>query len=93
VADLVREHAVTRVVVGEPRSMDGSRGTRAEAALDFAEALRNALDVPVDLQDERLSTVEGTKRLREAGVPSRRSKRVVDAAAAQVILQAWLDAR
>jgi len=91
IADLVAEHAAVLVVLGEPVSMDGSRGTRATHAASFAEALRAFLDVPVVLHDERLSTVEAERSLREAGVTGRRRRSVVDAAAAQIILQAWLD--
>ncbi len=91
IADLVAEHAAVLVVLGEPVSMDGSRGTRASHAASFAEALRAFLDVPVVLHDERLSTVEAERSLREAGVTGRRRRSVVDAAAAQIILQAWLD--
>ena len=58
----------------------------------FAEALRRFLDVPVELQDERLSTVEAERALREAGVGGRERRGVVDRSAATVILQAWLDA-
>ncbi len=91
IADLVAEHGAVMVVMGEPVSMDGSRGTRASHAASFAEALRAFLDVPVVLHDERLSTVEAERSLREAGVTGRRRRSVVDAAAAQIILQAWLD--
>ena len=93
VADLVREHDVTLVVIGEPISLDGVRRERATHAANFAEALRAVLTVPVTLHDERLSTVEAERSLRRAGVSGRRRRSVVDAAAAQVILQAWLDAR
>jgi len=91
IAALVQEHQVTVVVVGLPLSMSGARGTRAAHAERFAEALRAVLDVPVELQDERLSTVEAERELRGAGLsgPSRRA--VVDRSAATVILQAWLD--
>jgi len=92
VADLVREHDVTLVVIGEPVSLDGVRRERATHAANFAEALRAILAVPVVLHDERLSTVEAERSLREAGVGGRRRRSVIDAAAAQVILQAWLDA-
>jgi putative Holliday junction resolvase len=92
IAALVAEHDVTLVVLGHPRSKDGSRGARAVLAETFADTLRGFLTVPVELQDERLSTVEAERGLRQAGVkgPDRRS--VIDAAAAQVILQSWLDA-
>jgi putative holliday junction resolvase len=92
VADLVREHDVTLVVIGEPVSLDGVRRARATHAANFADALRAMLTVPVALHDERLSTVEAERSLRTAGVTGSRRRSVVDAVAAQVILQAWLDA-
>lgn len=92
VADLVREHDVTLVVIGEPVSLDGERRARATHAANFADALRAMLTVPVVLHDERFSTVEAERSLRAAGVTGARRRSVVDAAAAQVILQSWLDA-
>src|SRR5438105_604356 len=92
VADLIREHDVTLVVIGEPISLDGVRRDRATHAGNFADALRAMLTVPVILHDERFSTVEAERSLRDAGVTGRRRRSVVDAAAAQVILQSWLDA-
>jgi putative pre-16S rRNA nuclease len=91
VADLVAEHDVRLVVIGEPISLDGTRGDRATHAANFAQALGAFLDVPVVLHDERFSTVEAERSLRDAGVPGRRRRAVIDAAAAQVVLQAWLD--
>ena len=72
--------------------MSGARGSAAHKAEVFAGALRDALEIPVDLQDERLSTVEAERGLREAGVSGADRRRVVDRSAATVILQAWLDA-
>lgn len=92
IAALVRELGVTAVVVGHPRSMSGASGPRATQAEAFADALRAAVQVPVELQDERLSTVEAERALREAGVSGRRRRQVVDQTAATVILGAWLDA-
>jgi len=92
IADLVREHEVTLVVIGEPVSLDGVRRERATHAANFADAMRGLLEVPVALHDERLSTVEAERSLRAAGVDRKRRRSVVDAAAAQVILQSWLDA-
>jgi putative Holliday junction resolvase len=93
IAALVAEHDVALVVLGHPRSMDGSRGTRAVLAETFADTLRSFLTVPVELQDERLSTVEAERGLRQAGVKGPDRRAVIDAAAARVILQSWLDAR
>jgi putative Holliday junction resolvase len=67
VASLVREHDVTLVVVGHPLLLSGEAGQRARHAEAFTEALRSFLDVPVVLHDERLSTVEAERALREAG--------------------------
>jgi putative Holliday junction resolvase len=92
VAALVEEHAATTVVVGLPLSMSGERGSAAVKAASFAGALRSILTVPVELQDERLSTVEAERGLRDAGVTGRERRKVVDRTAATVILQAWLDA-
>ncbi len=92
VAGLVRELEATAVVVGHPRSMSGASGSRAQQAEAFAEALRAVVHVPVELQDERLSSVEAERSLRAAGLDGRRRRGVVDEAAATVILNAWLDA-
>lgn len=91
IAELVREHEVAAVVIGEPLSMDGTRGQRAGHAAAFADAVRGLLDVPVLLHDERLSTVEAQRGLRAAGVSAKRQRSVIDASAALIILQSWLD--
>jgi putative Holliday junction resolvase len=93
IAALVREQGVTAVVVGEPLLMSGEAGEAARHAREFADALRAVLDVPVELFDERLTTVEAERRLADAGVDGRRRRGVVDQVAAALILQAYLDAR
>jgi putative pre-16S rRNA nuclease len=92
IAALVDEHTVTAVVLGHPLLLSGERGDRARHAERFADALRSVVAVPVVLQDERLSTSEADRALREAGASGRDRRRVVDRSAATVILQAWLDA-
>jgi len=92
IASLVDENEVTLVVVGHPLLMSGESGARAAHAERFAEALRSILPVPVVLQDERLSTAEAERALREAGAGGRDRRRAVDRSAATVILQAYLDA-
>jgi putative holliday junction resolvase len=91
VAELVRQNDAVLVVVGLPLSMSGSGGSAASHAEAFAEALRATLAIPVELHDERLSTVEAERSLRQAGITGRKRRGVVDAAAAQVILQSWLE--
>ncbi len=91
IAALVRDNEVTLVVVGHPLTMSGGPGTRARHAEEFVSALRQVLPVPVVLQDERLSTVEAERALRESGADGRDRRRSVDRSAAAVILQSYLD--
>jgi putative Holliday junction resolvase len=91
IADLVREHNVTLVVVGHALLLSGDAGERAHHAERFAAALTGLLEIPVLLQDERLSTVEAERALRQTGASGRDRRRAVDRSAATVILQAWLD--
>lgn len=85
---LIAAEAPERIVVGEPRSLSGERGPQARAAAGFAGRLRARVDVPVDLWDERLTTVEASRRGREGG-----SRADIDSLAACVLLEAYLAAR
>jgi len=91
IGEVAREYEVTRAVVGLPLNMDGSEGPSARFARGFAAKLGEALGVPVELQDERLSTFEASDRLRGQGLSARDQKGLIDAESAAVILQAWLD--
>lgn len=90
-AAIAKEKEVGRIVVGLPRRMDGSYGPEAKAARVLASQLRKAAKLPVALMDERLTTVEAERSLREGGVhgPSRRQR--VDRVAATLLLQSHLD--
>ncbi|MEJ3654843.1 Holliday junction resolvase RuvX [Actinomycetes bacterium KLBMP 9759] len=91
IAALVAEHEVVGIVVGLPRSLSGAEGRAAVIAREFAAELAAAVPVPVELSDERLTTVVATRQLRERGVKGRKQRAVVDQAAAVAILQGWLD--
>ncbi|MEE9203256.1 MAG: Holliday junction resolvase RuvX [Dehalococcoidia bacterium] len=98
VARLVAEHGAGGVVVGLPRSLSGATGTQAERVLTFVAALKQKLGVPVHTYDERLSTVVAERRQREVGKPGKKGKggrgvpkKHLDAEAAAVILQGYLD--
>jgi putative Holliday junction resolvase len=71
---LVVERGIERIVVGLPLHMNGSRGPEAEAAEQFAGQLAEATGLPVDLFDERWTTLEAERALRESGTPRRREK-------------------
>ncbi|GEJ58005.1 Holliday junction resolvase RuvX [Anaeromyxobacter diazotrophicus] len=90
---VVAEWEVTRAVVGLPLNMDGTEGGSARLARAFAAKLADELGLAVELFDERLSTFEASVRLRERGLSARAQRSVIDAEAAAVILQTWLDAR
>ncbi len=90
VARMVAETGATEVVVGHPLSLSGERGPAAHKAEEFADGLRLILNVPVHLQDERLSTAEAERGLRAAGARGRRQREAVDQAAASIFLEAFL---
>jgi putative Holliday junction resolvase len=93
VAALVAEHGAASVVVGLPRSLSGEQGPAADRARTYASVLAARIaPVPVRLVDERLSTVEAHRALRDSGLAGRRQRAVVDQAAAVLILQSALDA-
>lgn len=93
IAALVGERDVVEVVVGLPRHLSGTEGESARVARAYAAELAAKIGpVPVRLVDERLTTVESHRTLRESGVSGRSARAVVDQAAAVLILQSALDA-
>ena len=95
VRETVEELGAVRVVVGLPLRLSGERGPAAQAAEAEVEKLRAVLAVPVELLDERLTTVTASRSLQTAGMSSRRQRRGgrIDQEAAAVLLQSWLDRR
>ncbi len=96
VVRLVEQYEVETVVVGYPRSLDGTTGLQAQKVEQFVagltEVLSSAKDhVPVLLWDERLSTVSADRLMSEAGLKGKKKRERLDAAAAAVILQDYLD--
>lgn len=94
IGELVREHGVAHIVVGLPIHMTGRRGPEAKEAERFAAALASATALPVDLVDERWTTVEAERSLREmgqVGKKGRRRRQHVDAVAASLLLRTFLD--
>lgn len=91
VLKLAEEEGAEAVVVGVPYSLSGTLGPQGEKVMAFVQALRARSAVPVDTWDERLSTFEAERLLRQAGRKPSREKARADAAAAAVILQSYLD--
>ena len=90
---VVGDYEVEVAVVGLPLNMDGTEGASARMCRAWAARLAAALGIRVELRDERLTTFEAEQRLRERGLSAREQRSVIDAEAAAVILQGWLDAR
>lgn len=88
---VAQENDVERVVVGFPIHMSGQEGDEAERARNFAAELEVALGLPVELVDERLSSVEAERQLSESRVRRGRWRERLDAIAAAVVLQGYLD--
>ena len=86
---IINQHQAEQIIVGLPRSMDGSIGKQAEKVKAFTRELCNHTKVPVEFRDERLSTVLANRLMRE--VKKTREKGRRDAIAAALILQSYLD--
>lgn len=93
IAAQAAEKGVGTIVVGLPRNMDGSEGDSAKNARAFAEALRALVSVPVEMRDERGTTITAHGYLNETDTRGKKRKAVVDAVAATIILQDYLDYR
>lgn len=93
ISELVKQYEVTEIVVGLPKNMNGTIGPRGEICIEFAERLKNILSIPVQLWDERLTTVSAERTLIEADVSRKKRKKVIDKMAAGLILQGYLDRR
>lgn len=93
IAQLVNEHEVSEIVVGLPKNMNGTVGPRGEISMAFADELKEMLNIPVHLWDERLTTVAAEKTLLEADVSRKKRKLVIDKMAATLILQNYLDSK
>jgi len=92
-ARVIRQYEVRELVVGHPLRMSGTEGVQAERMQRFAEELRRRFRLPVHLWDERLTSAEANRILRETEMSIRRRGQVVDRMAAVLILQSWMESR
>ena len=93
IAALAEKEGATLILLGLPRHMNGSLGEAAEKVQAFAAALGSATAIPLELVDERLTTVQAGRQLHESGRNTRKQRDKIDSEAAAVLLQGWLDAR
>ena len=89
---MVKEYRVDRFVVGLPKNMNNTSGPRVEASQAYGKRLEELFNLPVEYQDERLTTVAAERMLIEqADISRNKRKKVIDKLAAQLILQNYLD--
>lgn len=87
---LFDEYLPIAIYVGEPRQLSGEQGVAVDKAKDFAEVLGKNFEIPIHFVDERLSTVDAARKLRESGKSARDSKALIDSMAAVAILESGL---
>lgn len=90
---VIREYDVREIVVGLPLRMSGAEGTQAEKIRAFADDLRKRFQLPVHLWDERLTSAEANRLLRETELSIDKRGKAVDRMAAILILQGWMESR
>lgn len=93
ICKIVQENEIGEIVMGLPRNMDGSEGPRAELCREFAQQVEEAAGIPVKLWDERRTTVEAHNILSEHNYHGKKRKNTVDAVAASLILEGYLNFR
>ena len=89
--EIIREYGIEKIIVGLPKNMNGTIGPRGEISLQFAKLLKNRFSLPVELWDERLTTMAAERILLTADVSRKKRKKVIDKMAASLILQSYLD--
>ena len=92
-AAVIKDYAVVAIVVGYPLRLSGAEGTQSQKMQLFAEELRKKFGLPVHLWDERLTSSQANRLMREAEVSIKKRGAAVDRMAATLILQSWMEAR
>ncbi len=93
IGTILREYSVDTVLMGLPLHMGGEEGTQAKRARLFAEKIRERLEVPVEMWDERMTTVQAERHLIASGVRREKRKEIRDSLSAVFLLQSALDYR
>lgn len=90
-ATIASERGVSLFLLGDPIHLSGERGTQSQAVREFAARLQERTSIPVEFWDERFTTVQAERVLRESGISSRKRSRAVDRLAAVLLLENFLD--
>lgn len=90
ISEVAKERGVQKIVVGLPKNMDGTEGFRAQSCRAFAKQLHEQCALPIDFQDERLTTVAAHRALNVTNTRGKKRKAVIDAVSAVMILEDYL---
>ena len=93
IVNIAIEKKAEKIVIGLPKNMDGSKGFRAYACEELGEVIKTLTEIPIVFWDERLTTVSAHKILNDNNIRGKKRKNVVDAVAADIILQDYIDSR
>ena len=93
IKELALEYNVSEIVIGIPKNMNGTLGFMAEEVKEFAKEIKKKISIPVELQDERLSSKAAERTLLEGDVSRKKRKEVIDKMAAVYLLQGYLDSK
>lgn len=88
---IIEQEKIEKLVLGLPKNMNNTIGESAERCLNFKKIIEDNLNIPVEMQDERLTTVEATNYMIEANMSRKKRKQKIDSLAANIILQTYLD--
>lgn len=87
----IKDYGVSKVIIGMPFNMNGTKGSSAKLAEEFAALLKKEIPIDIEMVDERLTTAEGERILLEADISRKKRKLATDRIASQLILQTYLD--
>lgn len=93
IVEAAKEHKAEEIVIGNPKNMNGTEGSRSELCKKLADDISVLIEVPVKLWDERQTTVQATTYLNQTNVRGKKRKNVIDAVAATIILENYLEFR
>lgn len=93
IIETATENKVEEIVIGNPKNMDGTEGSRSELCKKLADKITELSDIPIKLWDERQTTVQATTYLNQTNVRGKKRKNVIDAVAATIILENYLEFR
>jgi putative holliday junction resolvase len=93
IISILKDNDIERIVIGLPLNLKGKYTQKTREVKDFSKKLKKSISIPVDMWDERLSTVSAERTLRESNIKAKKQRNKIDSVAAQIILQNYLDSK